>query len=53
MMEAFLRAAPTSIARDIEHQNAEHVEYVDVDDPLVIANINTPDEYASLTSTAR
>ncbi len=52
MMEAFLRAAPTSIARDIEHQNAEHVEYVDVDDPLVIANINTPDEYASLTSTA-
>jgi molybdenum cofactor cytidylyltransferase len=50
MIEAFLKAAPTSTARDIEHQNAEHIEYVEVDDPLVIANINTPEEYASLTS---
>ncbi|MGC2193250.1 MAG: nucleotidyltransferase family protein [Terriglobales bacterium] len=50
MIEAFLKAAPTSTARDIEHQNVEHIEYVDVDDPLVIANINTPEEYASLAS---
>ncbi len=49
MIEAFLRAAPTATARDIEHHNAEHIEYVPVDDPLVIANINTPDEYAALT----
>ena len=50
MIEAFLRAAATATARDVEHQNAEHIEYVPVDDPLVIANINTPDEYASLNS---
>jgi molybdenum cofactor cytidylyltransferase len=50
MIEAFLRAAVTATAREIEHQNAEHIEYVPVDDPLVIANINTPEEYASLTS---
>ena len=50
MIEAFLRAAATATARDVEHQNAEHIEYVPVDDPLVIANINTPEEYASLTS---
>jgi len=52
MIEAFLRAAPTATARDIEHQNAEHIEYVEVDDPLVIANINTPEQYAFLTSSS-
>jgi molybdopterin-guanine dinucleotide biosynthesis protein A len=46
----FLKAAPSSTARDIEHQNSEHIEYVDLDDPFVIANINTPEEYASLTA---
>jgi molybdenum cofactor cytidylyltransferase len=50
MIEAFLKAPPTAIARDIEHQNAEHIEYVDVDDRLVTANINTPEEYASLAA---
>jgi molybdenum cofactor cytidylyltransferase len=50
MIEVFLKATPSSTARDIEHQNAGHIEYVDVDDPLVIANINTPEEYASLTA---
>jgi molybdenum cofactor cytidylyltransferase len=49
MIEAFLKASPTSTARDIEHQNEGDIEYVDVEDPLVIANINTPEEYASLT----
>jgi molybdenum cofactor cytidylyltransferase len=50
MMEAFLRAPATSIARDIEHQQREHVQYVSVDDPLVAANINTPEEYARLAT---
>jgi molybdenum cofactor cytidylyltransferase len=50
MIEVFLKAAPSSTARDIEHQNAEHIEYVDVEDPLVIANVNTPEDYASLTA---
>ena len=50
MIEAFLRAPATASARDIQHQNQEHIEYVEVDDPLVVANINTPQEYAALQS---
>jgi molybdenum cofactor cytidylyltransferase len=52
MIEAFLKASPTAIARDIEHHNAEHIEYVAVDDPLVTANINTPEEYAAITTSS-
>jgi len=48
MMEAFLRVPPTSIARDIEHQHQEHIQYLEVDDPLVALNINTPEDYAGL-----
>ena len=47
-MEAFLRVPPTSSARDIEHAHQLHIQYVRVDDPLVAANINTPEEYAGL-----
>jgi molybdenum cofactor cytidylyltransferase len=50
MIEAFLRAPATASARDIQHQNQEHIEYVEVDDPLVVVNINTPQEYAALQS---
>ncbi|MCU1308411.1 MAG: hypothetical protein JWN45_3106 [Acidobacteriaceae bacterium] len=46
MIEAFLRADPKSTARDVEHANQEHIEYVPVDDPNVIVNINTPEDYA-------
>ncbi|HZZ16853.1 MAG TPA: NTP transferase domain-containing protein, partial [Candidatus Sulfotelmatobacter sp.] len=48
MMEAFLRVPATSTAREVEHQNQKHIQYVTVDDPLVAANINTPDDYAKL-----
>ena len=48
MMEAFLRAPATSTARDIEHENQQHIQYVQVEDPLVALNINTPEEYAGL-----
>jgi CTP:molybdopterin cytidylyltransferase MocA len=48
MMEAFLRVPATSIAREIEHEHQEHIQYVQVDDPLVVLNINTPEEYAGL-----
>ncbi len=48
MIEAFLRVPPTSIARDVEHQNQEHIQYVAVDDPLVALNVNTPEDYAAL-----
>lgn len=48
MIEAFLKAPAASIARDIEHANQQHVAYVPVDDANVVANINTPEQYASL-----
>jgi molybdenum cofactor cytidylyltransferase len=50
MMEAFLRVPATSIARDIEHAHQQHIQYVSVDNPLVTANINTPEDYAGLRS---
>jgi molybdenum cofactor cytidylyltransferase len=49
MIEIFLRADPKSTARDVEHANQEHIEYVPVDDPNVIVNINTPEDYAQIT----
>jgi molybdenum cofactor cytidylyltransferase len=48
MMEAFLRVPATSTAREVEHENQKHIQYVTVDDPLVAVNINTPDDYAKL-----
>jgi molybdenum cofactor cytidylyltransferase len=48
MMEAFLRARASSIARDIEHEHEQHIQYFHVDDPLVAVNINTPEDYAGL-----
>ena len=48
MMEEFLRVPATSIARDIEHQHQEHIQYLSVADPLVALNINTPEDYAGL-----
>ena len=49
MIEAFLKAPSTAIARDIEHQNLRHVEYLAVDDPLVTFNVDTPEDYAALS----
>ena len=48
MIEVFLRAPATAIARDIEHQHQHHVEYLPVDDPGVTLNVNTPEDYAAL-----
>jgi molybdenum cofactor cytidylyltransferase len=48
MMEAFLRVPATSIARDVEHEHQEHIQYFHVEDPLVALNINTPEDYAGL-----
>ncbi len=50
MIEAFLRGPTNSIARDVEHQYQEHIQYVPVDDPLVALNVNTPEDYAALLS---
>ena len=52
MIEAFLKAPPEAIARDIEHQNQQHIEYVPVADPFATMNVDTPEQYAALTSAA-
>ncbi len=48
MIESFLRAPENSNAREIEHQHQSRIEYVPVDDPLVIANVDTPEDYQRL-----
>ncbi len=45
MIEAFLRAPATSTARDVEHSFAGRIVYVQVADPNVIANVDTPEDY--------
>ncbi len=50
MREAFLRAPASANAREIEHTNQVNIAYVPVADPLVVANVDTPEDYASLES---
>ena len=50
MIEAFLRAPAASNARDIEHQHQDHIQYIPVDDPFVVSNVDTPLEYTALLS---
>jgi hypothetical protein len=51
MLEAFLRAPETSNARDVEHAHQSEIEYVPLDDPLIAVNVDTPEQYESLTVT--
>lgn len=52
LLEAFLRAPLTSNAREVEHAHQQYIEYVPIDDPLIAANINTPEDYATLQTAA-
>ena len=45
MIEAFLRAPSGSNARDVEHGRQEHIRYLPVRDPLVVANVDTPEDF--------
>ena len=45
MMEAFLRAPADSTARDVEHANQQRIRYLEVGDPLVVWNVDTPEDY--------
>lgn len=49
MMSAFLDAPDSSSAREVEHSLQNHILYVPVDDPLVTANVDTPEDFAKLT----
>jgi molybdenum cofactor cytidylyltransferase len=48
MIEAFLRAPDSSTAREIMHNNLQHIEYVSIDDPMITMNVDTPQDYAAL-----
>lgn len=48
MIGALLKARATASARDVQQQHREHIVYVEVEDPLVTVNVNTPEEYAAL-----
>ncbi len=48
MIEAFLRAPATSTAREVEHALERRILYVPVDDPNVVANVDTPEDYERL-----
>lgn len=50
MIEAFLRAPESSNAREVEHANLANIQYVPVGDPLVVVNVDTPEQYAALRS---
>jgi len=52
LIGAFLDAPATSNARDVQHQHQQHLAYVDVNDPLVSANIDTPEDYQKLVGSA-
>lgn len=48
MIEAFLRAPAQSSARDVEHAHQEHIRYLPVNDPQVVANVDTPEDFAKI-----
>ncbi|HEY4899844.1 MAG TPA: nucleotidyltransferase family protein [Terriglobales bacterium] len=48
MMEQFLRAPATAVARDIQHQHHQHIRYLRSQDARVSANIDTPEDYRHL-----
>lgn len=49
MIQVFSEAPATASARDIEHQHQQHIQYLEVDDPAVTLNVDTPEDYAALS----
>lgn len=50
MITAFLRASASDTAREVEGRFAEHIEYLEIEDRALVANINTPEDYQALLS---
>jgi molybdenum cofactor cytidylyltransferase len=50
MISAFLNAPDSGSAREVEHSLQQHVSYLPVFDPLVAANVDTPEDFQKLTS---
>ena len=52
LIGAFLDAPASSNAREVEHQHQDSLVYLEVNDPLVAANIDTPEDYQKLVGAA-
>lgn len=48
MIEAFLSAPIHGSAREVEHANQARIRYLPVSDPLVVANVDTPEDFEKL-----
>jgi molybdenum cofactor cytidylyltransferase len=48
MIHVFLNAPAATTARQIEHEQQQHVHYVAVDDSRIGMNIDTPEDYSRL-----
>ena len=48
MIEAFLSAPIHSSAREVEHASQSRIRYLPVSDPLVVANVDTPEDFEKL-----
>jgi len=46
LIGAYLDAPDSSNAREIHHAHLDHIVYVPVNDPYVIVNLDTPEDYA-------
>src|SRR5215469_15870395 len=50
MIEVFLRASAGKNARELEHDNQNHIRYVEVTDLYVVLNVDTPEDFEQLYS---
>ena len=51
--DELLALAPTAQARDVVHGHVERTQYLDVDDPGILADVDDPAAYRRLMETAR
>lgn len=51
--DEFLALAPTDEARIVVHRHVPHTEYLDVDDPGIFTDIDTPEAYRQLLLESR
>ena len=52
LIEAFLKAHASSSAREVMHAHQEKIVYVPVEDPLIVVDVDTPEQYAALPEAA-
>ena len=48
LIEVLLRAPLTSTARDVMHGYESRLDFLEIEDPYITLNINTPEDYAAL-----